>query len=177
MVAAIIDWFSDAFVLSERLTQGFSVAAQFLVGVVAGLIIGVAAQWIVNRSFMHEVSVKYNGLIGELKLGRSEIIFISICAGVGEEILFRGALQPLIMQWIGNHQGIWVTAAVFVAIHGYLNPKDWKISVYGVFMTAAIAGLGYLAEFMGIWTAIVAHTVVDYYLLDQVISEEDEAVS
>jgi membrane protease YdiL (CAAX protease family) len=76
---------------------------------------------------------------------------------VGEEILFRGAIQPFL--------GVAVTSVLFVAVHGYLNPKDWRLSVYGVFMTIGIAWLGYLAETQGLLSAIIGHTIIDVYLL------------
>jgi len=65
--------------------------------------------------------------------------------------------------------GIIITAILFVAIHGYLNPRNWRISIYGVFMTAGIVLLGYLAETMGLLVAIVAHTIIDIYLLNRMI--------
>ncbi len=175
LVASIIDWFADSFVLGQRLMMGSSFLIQIPLGVALGFGIGYMAQWIVERNFMHEVNIKYSSLIDELQLGTSEIIFISLCAGVGEEILFRGALQPLAIGWMGDHLGIWVTSLVFVGIHGYINPKDWRITVYGLFMTVAIAGLGYLTELVGIWTAIGAHTFIDYYLLSKVIKNKSNA--
>ena len=54
---------------------------------------------------------------------------------------------------------------LFVAIHGYLNPKDWLVSVYGLFMSAVIFGFGLATDFFGIWSAIIAHTLVDVILL------------
>lgn len=85
------------------------------------------------------------------------IIFVSLCAGIGEEIFFRGIIQPYL--------GIVVTAIIFVAIHGYLNPKNLKITVYGVYMVFAIMLLGYLTDKFGLITAITAHTVIDVVLL------------
>jgi hypothetical protein len=72
-------------------------------------------------------------------------------------MLFRGALQPLL--------GIPITSILFVAIHGYLNPRDWRLSIYGLFMTAGIAWLGYLTDSRGLLSAIVGHTIIDVYLL------------
>ncbi|MBS9523666.1 CPBP family intramembrane metalloprotease [Litoribacter alkaliphilus] len=53
--------------------------------------------------------------VGEFLLG---ILVIGILAGVGEEYLFRGLLQPKLHQYTGNpHVAIWLTAAIFSAIH------------------------------------------------------------
>ncbi len=129
---------------------------QAAIGLILGVILGKSAQYIVTRPFLKETERKYSNLIRKLKLTHAQIIFISFCAGFGEELLFRGSIQPLL--------GIWVTALLFVAIHGYLNPTNWKISVYGLFMTVAIALLGYCTVYLGILTACVAHMMIDVVL-------------
>jgi membrane protease YdiL (CAAX protease family) len=113
-------------------------------------------------------------LIAKFGLGWNEILFVSFCAGFGEELLFRGSLQYLL--------GIWTTAIIFVALHGYINPRDWRISVYGLFMTLAIASLGYATEHIGIWSAVVAHTIIDIILFrflvnkgEKLLAEEKES--
>lgn len=139
---------------------------QILIGIPAGLVSGFLALLIIRREFMRGVRVRYARMIGELDLNWSEILFISMCAGVGEELLFRGVLQPLIGDLLGSiNAGIVMTAFLFVAIHGYLNPRDWRISVYGAFMTLVIAGLGWLTELYGVWTAVIAHMLIDVILL------------
>ncbi|MCB0762196.1 MAG: CPBP family intramembrane metalloprotease [Flavobacteriales bacterium] len=172
LIAMIIDAFADSFSMSERLVSGIPWYGQLGSGLILGFVFGAVAQFISERRFMQKVNVKYSRMISDLQLNTSEIVFISLCAGVGEEVLFRGALQPLL--------GVIITAVVFVAIHGYLNPKDWRISVYGVYMTGVIIGLGYATEYLGIWTAVVAHTVIDLYLLrrmkfDQATSPSSES--
>jgi len=86
-------------------------------------------------------------------------IAISICAGVGEELFFRGALQP----WLG----IPVTAVVFVAIHGYLDPRDKRLFLYGTLLTLCMMVLGWMAEVQGLVGPMVAHTLIDILLLER----------
>ncbi|MBD3630569.1 CPBP family intramembrane glutamic endopeptidase [Cyclobacterium sp.] len=51
----------------------------------------------------------------ELLMG---ILVIGILAGVGEEYLFRGIIQPKLHNYTGNaHLGVWITAFIFSAIH------------------------------------------------------------
>jgi hypothetical protein len=38
-------------------------------------------------------------------------------------------------------------------------------------MTLAIFALGFMAELIGLWSAVVAHTVIDIYLLRELRSE------
>lgn len=157
LIAMLIDWFADSVDMSERLLMGAPWYAQVGLGLVMGVGFGAIAQFIVERKFMQSVNLKYTKMIADLRLTTSEIVYISLCAGIGEEVLFRGAIQPML--------GVIITAIVFVAIHGYLNPKDWKVSLYGIYMTGAIIALGFATEKVGIWSAIVAHTVIDIYLL------------
>ena len=60
--------------------------------------------------------------------------------------------------------GIWLTAVVFVGIHGYLNPKNWRISIYGIYLTIVIALTGYLSKHFGLTTAIITHMIIDVIL-------------
>jgi membrane protease YdiL (CAAX protease family) len=142
------------------LRSSSSIPLQLAIGLFSGTLLGLVAKWLITRSFLNQVGIKYGRIIQNFGISTAGIWFVSFCAGFGEELLFRGAIQPLI--------GIWVTAFVFVGIHGYLDPRDWKISAYGLFMTVAIAALGYLTEFFGIWTAATAHMMIDvvlfYYL-------------
>ncbi len=82
---------------------------------------------------------------------------ISFSAGVGEELLFRGALQ----YWLG----IPLTAIAFVALHGYLNPRDARVSVYGSYLVLCMFVYGLVAQHLGLLPAVIAHVLFDVVLL------------
>lgn len=98
---------------------------------------------------------------GEFLMG---LLVIGILAGIGEEVLFRGVLQPKLQFYTGNpHIGIWLAAFIFSAIH---------LQFYG-FLPRMFLGavFGYLYHYSGSLTyPIVAHilnnsfTVVMIYL-------------
>lgn len=157
LVAVIIDRFSERVDLRASLVGYEALWKQMAFGVFAGIIIAVLAQLLIISPLLRNVNAQYANLLGRFKLNMSEIILVSLCAGVGEEILFRGALQPIF--------GILITSIIFVAIHGYLNPKEWRISIYGLFMTVAIYGIGVMSDYLGLLSAIIAHTIIDIYLL------------
>lgn len=138
---------------------------QILGGSLFGLVAAIGGWQIVLTDYLKPVRLKFSGLFQQLNLSVSQIVVLSFCAGIGEEILFRGAIQPYL--------GIWLTAFLFVAIHGYLNPKNLRISIYGLYMTLVIAALGYLTVYAGILSAIFAHTVIDIYLLMQLSKKEN----
>lgn len=128
-----------------------------LVGLTWGGVFGIIGLVLINLPFMKKPTMKYEQLIESLDLNVPLIIFLSISAGVGEELFFRGAVQPLL--------GIWVTSILFVAIHGYLNPMDWRIFIYGLILTGFIYSLGYLYEKQSFITASAAHSMYDFVLL------------
>ena len=152
----MIEQFLDIrfFSLFQRATPWYQ---EIGVGIAYGVVAATIGWYIVKRAFLSETRIFFAKVIQDLNLSIPDILFISFCAGTGEEILFRGAIQPYL--------GIWITAVLFVAIHGYLNPKNWRISIYGAFMCLVIAGIGYLCQEVGITTAIAAHFAIDVVLL------------
>jgi len=46
-----------------------------------------------------------------------ELAIISLAAGVGEELLFRGALQPLVTEWTNPVAGLIIVGVLFGALH------------------------------------------------------------
>lgn len=145
--------FSGLFIVTSPLLQQIGI----------GLLMGFAAGWgawmIIRSPYMQPVRQKYGNLIREFNLSPWQIVYISLCAGIGEEILFRGVIQPYL--------GIWITAVLFVAIHGYLNPFDTRLFFYGVYMTLVIALIGYFSDQIGLYSAMAAHTAIDIVLLYQ----------
>lgn len=158
-IALVIDHFFERVDLRAMIVGQVPITQQLLVGVGVGLAAAFAARFMVSLPMMQKVKTGYVQILGNFNLNWSEIVFISLCAGVGEEFLFRGALQPFM--------GVYITSFLFVFIHGYLNPRDWRLSIYGLFMTLVIVVLGTLAERQGLLVAIIAHTIIDIVLLHQ----------
>lgn len=164
LIGWVISLFSSKVLLWDRWVGNKSISHQIFIGLGVGVLAGFLARKIIEMDFMEPVRARYAARFADLKLNWISVIYISLCAGIGEELLFRGAIQPLI--------GIVLTAFVFVAIHGYLNPKDWRVSVYGLFMTVVIILFGWMTEEIGIWSAVLAHTMVDVILLADLGKEE-----
>ncbi len=83
----------------------------------------------------------------------SNILVIALLAGIGEELLFRGVLQKILIKWTGNiHTGILITAILFSAIH---------LQFFG-FIPRMVLGalLGYLYVWSrSLWVPITAHAL------------------
>jgi uncharacterized protein len=162
---AIIEIFTDES-FSDVLKKGISIYLQIPLGIAYGLLCSTLAWFIISMPFFKKEKIFYSELVSSLNLSPSKILIISFCAGIGEEIFFRAAVQEFL--------GIWITAIVFVALHGYLNPKNWKISIYGAFMVIAMVGKGYLYEYTGLFTVITAHTVIDIELLKKLSKSHED---
>lgn len=163
LAAFIIDYFFSSRSFWDIFISKKGILYEMLIGLCLGILSGLLAWGIIKLKVLQPVREKYQGVIGSLRMNIGTIIIVSICAGVGEEILFRGVLQ--------SYFGIWITAIIFVAIHGYLNPMDWRICLYGAYMTLAIVAIGYLHKYFGLTSAMLAHTMIDIVLFIKLTSE------
>jgi len=79
------------------------------------------------------------------------IVVVALLPAIGEEMIFRGALMPVLIKWTGKkHTGVWVSAALFSAMH---------MQFYG-FLPRMMLGalLGYLFLWSrSLWSPIIAH--------------------
>jgi membrane protease YdiL (CAAX protease family) len=108
--------------------------------------------------------------IPELMTG---ILVIGVFAGVGEELFFRGIMQPKMKLYSNSaHRGIWLTAIIFSAIH---------FQFYGFLPRVFLGALfGYLYHYSGsLLYPILAHifnnslTVLVIYLDNQGVVDFD----
>ncbi len=137
--------------------EGWPFWQQILLGLGFGIIASVVAWRIIQSSILKDVRRFFIKLMKPFQFRIQDIFFISFCAGIGEELLFRASIQPII--------GIWLTAIIFVMLHGYLSIRNWQLSIYGIFMVLVTVGFGYLFRYTGIYSAIMAHAVIDIALL------------
>ncbi|NNC94613.1 MAG: CPBP family intramembrane metalloprotease [Chitinophagales bacterium] len=138
---------------TEVLFGGKQWYVQIGIGAVYGLATSIIALMMVGLPMLKETNRFFQDLIKSINPTFIHILFYSACAAIGEEILFRGAIQPII--------GIWFTSVIFVLLHGYLNPGNLPLSLYGVFLVIVVAGFGYLYKLVGLGSAVMAHFVYD----------------
>ena len=126
---------------------------QIIAGLFFGSLSALLGVALINRKQFKGVRTFFEGLIGDINPSMINILFFSFCAGVGEEILFRAGVQPII--------GIWPAAILFVLLHGYINPANINLTIYGFFLIVICAGFGYLFRVFGLISAVTAHFVYD----------------
>ncbi len=159
LIALVKIWFNDFY--PEHISDIFKLSPQhyYLIPVFIsiGILFGLIVIWLTELEYFEKSMAKYKNLLDHYELNTFLVIFLSVCAGVGEEIFFRGALQPII--------GIWATSIFFVAIHGYFSFKDKRVNIFALMLTLFIALLGWASQTYSIWLAIAAHFSYDLVLL------------
>jgi membrane protease YdiL (CAAX protease family) len=84
---------------------------------------------------------------------------ISLLAGVGEELLFRGILQRLLSDWLGELWAIVLTSVVFGLAH-LITP------LYGLLAALVSAFLGWLfIRYENLAVPMVTHAMYDFVAL------------
>lgn len=159
MLHYIEGWSFSDFVQLESLTT-ISVAY----GVEVGILYAFLALAFLQAPVFQSLPPKQADLIRGMNLNFLDILFLSICAGVGEELLFRVGIQ--------YYLGPFFTAIIFVAIHGYLNPISWRKSLYGFVVLPLAFILSYGYNEFGLWFSIFAHFSYDLVVLYFFINEE-----
>lgn len=106
-------------------------------------------------SVMTEFLTSYQSF-GQLLIA---LFVVTLLPALGEEILFRGVVQTKLFQELRNiHVAIWLSAAIFSAIH---------FQFYGFLPRMMLGALfGYLYYWTGnLWVAVLAHFVNNGFVL------------
>ncbi len=143
--------------LPTVLVEGQPIAAQIGWGITFGLAISVPFAVIVFfvplfSSFRRQLL----DLVSRLDLEALNPLWISLSAGIGEELLFRGALQPIV--------GLWWASSIFTLAHfgsGQFRSMNWQKLIYATSVFIAGLFLGYVFLKFGLIAAIVTHATVD----------------
>jgi uncharacterized protein len=126
-------------------------------GIVIGLAVAVPA-WVAVRAipaltgFRHQMLT----LADRMDLRGFNPLWFGLCAGIGEEVLCRGALQPLL--------GIWWTSLLFTLAHyrtGAFRSMNPTKCGYAAFVFLASVLMGCVLIELGLIAASVAHATVD----------------
>lgn len=97
-------------------------------------------------TFKRRLALMFGGL------GWLGVIWLALVSAFGEELLFRGAIQPFL--------GLWFTSVLFGLLH--LDPEG-GISAWTIWAVLAGVILGAVVEVTGsLWPAIIIHFVVNF---------------
>ncbi|MEM6331294.1 MAG: CPBP family intramembrane glutamic endopeptidase [Planctomycetota bacterium] len=161
-LAAGVAWWFDVPLLALVSPAGRHAEA-LGVGVLATLPMVAACWLLVNGTWRPIAGLRRvaQNLVNRVFAGAAawQVVAVAIAAGVGEEVLFRGALQPLLVRWLSPWGGV-ITAGV---IFGLVHPMS---RAYVVLATIGGLYLGALAQWQGeVLSAITAHALYDVVAL------------
>lgn len=137
----------------------FSILTQLGIGVGAGIIAAAIVYVVIGFRMISDILSDFTifSALSNAKFSLFDNTQLAIFAGAGEELLFRGALQPL----LGNA----VTSIIFIGIHGYFKFRSAGHILFGIMMFGLSFMLGLLFEHAGLLAAMGAHAVYDVILL------------
>jgi len=140
----------DIYRISGTSTHGLLLVSPFL-GIALGLaVVGLSRLATRRYAWAKRLHRDFRSLLGPLST--KEILVLAVASAIGEELLFRGALQP----WIG----LWPQAVIFAALHVGPGARflPWTASalVLGV-------AFGYMFSLTGdLGGPIAAHFTINY---------------
>lgn len=139
--------------------DGLNTLRDALLGAGSGLAV-VLLTWLTrNLPAVRRLSEELNPLVAGL--GSGEIALLAVTSAIGEELMFRGGLQPLL--------GFWPTVLVFGLAHGGTNRR---LALWVLFAAAAGILLGWLTVYTGSLLApVVCHLTVNFWNLHAMASE------
>ena len=145
--------------LAAAFRQGVAWQQQLGWGLLGGAVAALIIAFLAGRDPVRRVLDDFYIFrqISRMSMSPFDRLQVSLFAGVGEELLFRGALQPVL--------GIWITSIIFVGIHGYFKFRTGAHIFFGLMMFSLSMLLGILYQELGLISAMTAHAVYDVLML------------
>ena len=155
VIAAPIIWFSRPHPVA-LFSRPAGPLTQLLVGQVLALIAGVGSWLMFKLTARSASSARTIDSYSRLDLSGLNPLWISIAAAIGEEMLFRAALQPLL--------GVWITSVIFLLTHTPVYQfrkldKATLVQAAGVFGLSV--ALGFIYQYVGLLAAVLVHVAID----------------
>jgi membrane protease YdiL (CAAX protease family) len=130
---------------------------------------GIVAVVLASRGFSRRTGwgrrlhAEFTSVLGGLD--SRQILTLSLLSAFGEEILFRGVVQP----WLG----LWITTALFGMFH---FPARRALIPWSFFAAVLGLALGALVLWSGsLWPAILLHFGINYFNLHDLAQAPDSA--
>ncbi len=125
-----------------------------------GLAVAGLATVLVFRQVAGWLRVEETPILRELlpRTGQERVVFalLSVAAGTGEEIAFRGYAIPLLVPLLGVPGGVVLTSVVFGVLHAYQG----GLGMVRTGVMGAVLAWGFLAS-GSLWPPVIAHTLID----------------
>ena len=114
-----------------------------------------------DRPLLRQLREQVRWLVGEMFPDASiaQFALVALLAGVGEELLFRGVIQTLLVDWTSPISGLLVASLLFGAAHALSK-------LYFILATLIGVCFGWLVlHYNDLVAPMVAHSVYDFVAL------------
>ena len=138
------------------LTGPMSAANQLLFGLGLSALAATGSYVSFRLTARSEATHKTIAAYSRLDLSGLNPVWVSLAAAVGEELLFRAALQPLL--------GVWLTSIVFLLTHTpvyQFRKLDRATLVQAAGVFGASVALGFIYQYVGLLAAVLVHVAID----------------
>jgi membrane protease YdiL (CAAX protease family) len=155
LLAAPVIWFTQDAPLA-LFTRPAAPMWQLLVGQGLALLAAAASYALYRVSAHAESTAKTIATYARLDLRGLNPLWMALAAAVGEEMLFRAALQPLL--------GVWLTSLLFLVTHMPVYrmrrlDRATLVQAAGIFGTSV--ALGFVFDYVGLLAAMLVHLWID----------------
>lgn len=165
LLAGLIQFFFTQKPILELVHLNELTLGETVFGASIGVIYALFSLLFLSSELFAQAPDRVERFVKNLNLTFWDALFLSLCAGVGEEIFFRSCLQPFTGPCLGS--------IVFVAVHGYLVPWNWRKSLYGLLVLPLTFILAFGFDYFGLWFSIGVHFVYDLVLFEAMRKGDD----
>jgi hypothetical protein len=141
----------------QLMTAGSGFINQFLLGLVLGSLSALIIGNLMKTTYFNSVVSIFSSISKEYNLQFRHWACISFLAGICEEPLFRGILQPA--------AGLYLSSFIFIALHGYFSFTNPRLTIFGIILYFISLMLGLLAIHYGMIAAVTAHAFFDFFII------------
>jgi membrane protease YdiL (CAAX protease family) len=142
------------------LGDGMHVGRDALLGAGAGLAV-VGLTWLARGwDPVVQLNKELRAVLGTPSGGA--ITLLAVSSAVGEELFFRGALQPLL--------GFWITAVLFGLLHGGTAPRFRSWALFALASGLLLGGLAVYTD--NLLAPMLCHLTINYFNLHLVVGTE-----
>jgi membrane protease YdiL (CAAX protease family) len=163
ILAIVLAWLFGVSLREQIPTGGPEVRAAILRGALVTLPMLAIFFWLVHssRATLRQLRRQVQSLISEMfpTANVAQFALVALLAGIGEELLFRGVLQTLLVQWTTPWIGLAVTGVLFGLAHALSK-------LY--FALATLIGLSFgwlVLHYHDLIAPMVAHSLYDFIAL------------
>lgn len=155
VLAVIVAWKLD--LLDRRLFSLFEI----LPALAAGHFIFTASVWFTHRSWRdaREIFLNSPSLI-EFFVTNPVLAFRTLHLSFTEEIIYRAALQSLLLLWLGPVPGIAIAAVLFALSHDHVFRNTWRETIEFVTFSLLLGALYYATSSLA--AVVIIHAVRNF---------------